>query len=100
MSANNKRDGIVWFIETKIWNGNDRAATLHAYEAANVAHELYNSDQDRTRDLAGTARRFNIPTVANGRVYVGASGAVDVYGLLPGAPESKAALKSRRTPRP
>ncbi len=100
VSANNKRDGIVWFIETKIWNGNDRAATLHAYEAANVAHELYNSDQDRTRDLAGTARRFNIPTVANGRVYVGASGAVDVYGLLPGAPESKAALKSRRTPRP
>jgi hypothetical protein len=53
---------------------------LHAYEAANVAHELDSSD-DKPSDRAGIARRFDIPTVADGRVYVGGSGEVDVYGL-------------------
>jgi hypothetical protein len=82
VSANGAVDGIVWLIETRVWNGEDRTATLRAYDAVNVAHELYNSDENKRRDQAGTARRFNIPTVINGRVYVSASGEVDVYGLL------------------
>jgi len=40
------------------------------------------SEQNSERDRAGIALRFNIPTVANGRVYVGAKREVDVYGLL------------------
>ena len=55
---------------------------LHAYDAANVAREIYNSEQEGTRDRAGMTLRFTIPTVANGRVYVPARGEVDVYGLL------------------
>jgi hypothetical protein len=82
ISANGAKNGIVWVIGTKTWDGGDRPAALHAYDAANVGNELYNSEENSTRDRAGTALRFTIPTVVNGRVYVGAKGEVDVYGLL------------------
>lgn len=82
ISANGRADGIVWVVETKTWNGADRHAVLHAFDAANVAHELYSSEMNAARDRAGTAVRFAIPTVAAGRVYVGAKGEVDVYGQL------------------
>jgi len=55
----------------------------YAYDASNVAHELYNSEQNRARDHAALATRFSIPMVINGRVYVGTRSQVDVYGLLP-----------------
>ena len=55
------------------------------YDAADVGHELYTSEQNARRDRAGLALRFNIPTVVNGHVYVGAKHEVDVYGLLPAA---------------
>jgi hypothetical protein len=83
ISANGQRDGIVWLIETKTWNGRDQPAVLHAYDAANVAHELYNTEQESGRDRAGKTLRFTVPTVASGRVYVPAKGEIDVYGLLP-----------------
>ena len=82
ISANGARNGIVWLIETKTWNGADRPAVLHAYDAADVARELYNSDQNSGRDRVGTTLRFTIPTVVNGRVYVEAKRRIDVYGLL------------------
>jgi hypothetical protein len=82
ISANGARNGIVWMIETKAWNGADRNAVLHAYDAANVAHELYTSEQNATRDRVGLTLRFTIPTIAAGRVYVEAKGEVDVYGVL------------------
>jgi hypothetical protein len=45
-----------------------------------VAHELYTSEQNGVRDRAGLVLRFSIPTVVNGRVYVGTKKGVDVYG--------------------
>jgi len=83
ISANGSSNGIVWLIETKTWNGADQPAVLHAYDAANVARELYNSEQNSARDRAGLTLRFTIPTVVNGRVYVDAKHRIDVYGLLP-----------------
>jgi len=83
ISANGTKDGIVWVIATKTWNGTDRNAVLHAYDAANIQKELYNTEENSARDRAGKALRFTIPTVVNGRVYIGANGEVDVYGLLP-----------------
>ena len=53
---------------------------LHAYDALNISKELFRSDETG-RDGAGRAVRFAIPTVAQGRVYVGAKSEVDVYGL-------------------
>jgi hypothetical protein len=82
ISADGTRNGIVWLIETKAWNGADRPAVLHAYDAANVAHELWHSEQNSGRDRVGQTLRFTIPTVVYGRVYVEAKGRVDVYGLL------------------
>jgi hypothetical protein len=82
ISANGTTGGIMWVVETKTWNGRDRHAVLHAYDAANLATELYSSETNATRDRAGLCTRFNIVTVANGRVYIGAKGEVDVYGLI------------------
>ena len=82
ISANGTKNGIVWVIQTKTWDGSDRPAVLHAYDAANVAKELYNTEENSARDRPGKALRFTIPTVMNGRVYIGTKREVDVYGLL------------------
>jgi outer membrane protein assembly factor BamB len=83
ISANGSRNGIVWVLRSKGWRSPDTPAILYAFDAANVARELYNSEQNGARDRAGLCLRFNIPTVVNGKVYVGAKGEVDVFGLLP-----------------
>jgi outer membrane protein assembly factor BamB len=86
VSANGTKDGIAWVVETKTWNGSDRPAVLRAYDASDVSREIYTSEMNASRDRAGTAVRFAMPTVVARRVYVGAKGEVDVYGLLPTRP--------------
>jgi hypothetical protein len=85
ISANGTKNGIVWALSSKTWDGGDRTAVLYAYDAENVAHQLYNSNQVYERDHASRSLRFAIPTVVNGRVYVGTKREVAVYGLLPAA---------------
>jgi len=85
VSADGAKNGIVWVLSSKAWNGADQNAMLFAYDATNITREIYNSDQNPTRDRAGMALRFAIPTVANGRVYIGTKRRLDVYGLLPAA---------------
>ena len=82
VSADGAKNGIVWVLESKGWRSPDRPAVLHAFDAANVSRELYNSEQNSSRDRAGMALRFAVPTIVKGRVYVGAKRRVDVYGLL------------------
>lgn len=82
VSSNGDRDGIVWAIETRTWNGADKPAVLHAYDASDVRRELFNSEMNANRDRAGLATRFAIPTVAGGRVYVGTKSQVEVYGVI------------------
>jgi hypothetical protein len=84
VSANGAKDGIVWVLSSKGWASPDRRAVLYAADASDVTHLLYASNQNSNRDNAGYALRFNIPTIVNGHVYVGAKGELDVYGLLPG----------------
>jgi hypothetical protein len=77
ISANGTTNGIVWAVE------HASPSVLHAYEANNVATELYNSNQaPNSRDHFGTATHFGVPTIVNGRVYVGSAGGVAVFGLL------------------
>ncbi len=85
ISANGAKNGIVWIVSTKVWNGPDQPAVLFAYDAADVSRELYNSTQNPTRDGAGYALRFTIPAIANGRVYVPPKRRIDVFGLLASA---------------
>jgi len=89
VSANGSKDGVLWVLRSKGWNSADTPATLSAFDAENITHQLYSSEQNSARDRAGVALRFNMPTVVNGRVYVGAKREVDVYGLLSEAAVSK-----------
>jgi uncharacterized protein (TIGR03437 family) len=74
VSANGTSNGIVWILEV--------AGILHAYDASNLATELYNSNQNRSRDSLGAYVKFSVPAVTNGKVYAGSQTALDVYGLL------------------
>jgi hypothetical protein len=76
ISANGTANGIVWAAE------NGSIAVLHAYDAANLSHELYNSNQAGTRDQFGVGNKFITPMIANGKVYVGTTNGVGVFGLL------------------
>jgi len=77
VSANGTADGIVWAHQ------NSNPAVLHAYDAANLAHELYNSAQAANgRDQFGAGNKFITPTVTDGKVFVGTQSGVAVFGLL------------------
>ncbi|HKD54177.1 MAG TPA: PQQ-binding-like beta-propeller repeat protein [Steroidobacteraceae bacterium] len=77
VSANGSTAGIVWAHE------NSNPAVLHAYDAGNLSHELYNSNQAvNNRDQFGAGNKFITPTIANGKVFVGTQNAVAVFGLL------------------
>jgi hypothetical protein len=77
VSANGTANGIVWAHE------NTSPAVLHAYDATNLAHELYNSNQAAAnRDQFGAGNKYITPIVADGKVFVGTGGAVAVFGLL------------------
>lgn len=86
LSANGNNNGIVWDIDNSTYVGNNPVASgpavLHAYDATNLANELYNSAQAGSRDQAGLALKFTVPTIANGRVFVPTATELDIYGLL------------------
>ena len=95
VSSNGTTNGIVWALDNSQYgpptpNGSG-PAVLHAYDATNLANELWNSSQG-TGNTAGNAVKFTVPTIANGKVYIGTRGnsttgggvgELDVYGLKP-----------------
>jgi hypothetical protein len=87
LSANGTNNGIIWDIDNSSYDSTDPVASgpaiLHAYDATNVANQLYNSAQEGSRDQAGQALKFTVPTIANGRVFVPTANELDIYGLLP-----------------
>jgi hypothetical protein len=101
VSSRGNTHGIVWTIDASLYgyaspNAGVNCSTvpvpaactgpavLHAYDAANLAVEYWNSSMAANgRDQAGDAVKFAPPTVANGKVYVSTRTEIDVYGLLP-----------------
>jgi chitodextrinase len=98
VSSNGSASGIVWAIDSSKYctpaSTECGPAVLHAYDATSLATELWNSSQG-AGNTAGNAVKFTVPTVANGKVYIGTRGndtgtgtssvlgELDVYGLLP-----------------
>ena len=77
ISANATSNAILWAAE------NGSTAVLHAYAATDLSHELYNSNQaSGGRDQFGAGNKFITPMVTNGKVYVGTTNGVGVFGLL------------------
>jgi len=87
LSANGSApgSGIVWAIHPLL-QGGVRQGVLRAYNAEDVSQELWNSAANPARDAVGAWAKFNVPTIANGKVYVATfSNQLDVYGIM-GAP--------------
>ncbi len=92
LSANGNKDGILWaaiHATGDSWH-ESRPGVLHAYDADDIRHELWNSLQMPSRDDCGEYSKMAPPTIANGRVYLASFGSENmgtgqfcVYGLLP-----------------
>jgi hypothetical protein len=98
VSATGTTNGIVWALDNSLYCTSQSPgcgpAVLHAYSAASLSTELWNSGM-AAADTAGNAVKFTVPTVANGKVYVGTRGnntggvgssttvpgELDIYGL-------------------
>ena len=80
ISANGASNGILWTLQS---GGIGVPGTLHAYDAANLSDELYNSNQAGTRDQLDSWDKFTVPVVANGHVFVTSNTQLTIYGLLP-----------------
>ncbi len=77
ISSNGSSNGIVWAID------NSSPAILYAYDATNLTHELYDSNQAAGgRDQFGPGNKYITPMIVNGKVYVGTTNGVAVFGLL------------------
>lgn len=80
VSASGTSNAIVWAINASAY-ASSGPEILYAYNATNVAQELYDSSLLLSRDNPGASVKFAVPTVANGKVYVGAEYALSVFGL-------------------
>lgn len=76
ISGAGNSNAIVWAVEAV-----NTAGVLHAYDASNLAHELYNSNQAGARDHF-VDNKFIVPMIAGGKVFVGTTTGVIVFGLL------------------
>jgi hypothetical protein len=79
LSANGSTPGtgLVWALTSP--------GVLHAFDASDVSRELWNSNQNATRDGLGAFVKFAVPTIAAGKVFASTSSALQVYGLLNGS---------------
>ena len=78
VSANGTQNGIVWVYEKSA----NSQAILHAYDATNVAKELWNSNMNVVRDGMTIGIGFGTPVVADGHVIAVSDNIVQVFGEL------------------
>ena len=78
VSSSGSQNGIIWAVENQ-----SGAAVLHAYNPASIGTELYDSNQAANSRDHFSDNKFITPMIANGKVYVGTTNSVAVFGLLP-----------------
>jgi Legume lectin domain/Chitobiase/beta-hexosaminidase C-terminal domain len=89
ITANGNSSPIVWTVQTDTYNSNG-SAYLRAHDATNITTTLYSSLTNAARDTPGGAVKFVVPIVSNGKVYVGTTNSLAVYGLLNGSQQAAA----------
>jgi fibronectin type 3 domain-containing protein len=95
-ASSSATSAVLWAVE---FDATHSISVLHAYDATNLATELYNSNQAANqRDTGAAPVKFAVPTVANGKVFVGGRATVDVYALLAGSPQRLGAPTFTPTP--
>ena len=100
ISSNGTADGIVWAIDRQAFTEASHTgdatprAVLRAYDATDMT-ELYNS-ADRSADDAGVGIKFGVPTVANGKVFVGTADGLSIFGETAVAPPTGTAPAVKR----
>jgi hypothetical protein len=72
ISANGNANGIVWAIQSGSSTG-----TLYAFDAGDLSTQLFSGTFSTNNHT-----KFVTPMIANGKVYVGESTGVAVFGLL------------------
>jgi hypothetical protein len=85
ISANGNANGILWATMGTVDNDSGTVSGIvRAYDANNVGGtELWDSNQNSSRDGLGNFVKDANPMIANGKVYIGSySSKVTVYGLL------------------
>jgi hypothetical protein len=88
VSSNGTSNGIMWAVDNSGYPS-ICCAVLHAFLATNIGVEIYNSNQVPADELPiGT--KFSVPTIANGKVYVGGTnstntteGVISAFGNIP-----------------
>ncbi|MGC2636394.1 MAG: hypothetical protein WA294_04400 [Acidobacteriaceae bacterium] len=93
-------NGVAWALDNSQYctpqSPGCAPTILHALDAGNLGNELWNSSQ-ASSNTPGYPVKFTVPTVANGKVYIGTRGnntgnpdsstsipgELEVYGLLP-----------------
>jgi hypothetical protein len=79
VSANGNSNGVVWAYEK---SANGGQAILHAYDATNIGHELWNSNMSGARDALPVGTAFGVPLVVNGKVIAAGDSTVSIFGQL------------------
>jgi hypothetical protein len=87
VSANGTTNGILWAVQRvdldPTGGGVRGPGSLHAFDATNLATELYNSNQNVSRDQLDYTCKWSAPLVANGKVFVASESQLSVFGLMP-----------------
>ena len=81
LSANGTRDGILWALQPGDFDDKE-PVVLKAFDARDLSRVLYASNEHPERDRSGGSLKFLVPTVANGKVYVGGAGQLTAFGLI------------------
>jgi hypothetical protein len=77
ISASGTLRGVLWTVE------NTSTGILHAYDAAEISHEIYNSTQAaNSRDAFNSTVSGVSPTIAGGKVYVATKNGIVVFSQL------------------